>query len=96
MDEWLIYDSEYAILIILCLHDLPSLSPPTPFSLSSFVIRGIPIQWERSGVQMADLNERKNGARAKIRMMVGQAFNHLFNTYFTQVGYVINVISCLM
>jgi len=45
---------------------------------------------------MADLNERKNGARAKIRMMVGQAFNHLFNTYFTQVGYVINVISCLM
>jgi len=47
---------------ILSLHDLLSL-PQTPFSRSlrsiPFVIRGI--QWERYRLQMADLNERKNG-----------------------------------
>jgi len=49
--------------IILCLHDLPSLSHKVCFLALSgppFVIRGIPIQWERSRLQMADLNERKN------------------------------------
>jgi len=40
------------------------LSPKLRFLARSgppFVIRGIPIQWERSGLQMADLNERNNG-----------------------------------
>jgi len=49
---------------ILCLHDLSSLSPKFRFLARSgppFVLRGIPIQWERSGLQMADLNERENG-----------------------------------
>jgi len=46
---------------LLCLHDLPSLSPKVCFPARSgppFVIRDIPIQWERSGLQMADLNEQ--------------------------------------
>jgi len=46
---------------ILCLHDLPSKVRFLARSGPPFVIRGIPIQWERSGLQMADLNERNNG-----------------------------------
>ena len=61
--SWL--DYKVNVSWILCLHDLPSLSlsPTLRFLARSgppFVIRGIPIQWERSGLKMADLSERNN------------------------------------
>jgi len=48
---------------LFCVCPISPLSPKVCFLARSgppFVIRGIPIQWERSGLQMADLNERKN------------------------------------
>jgi len=58
------YESfQFIKTVILCLHDLPSLCPKVCFLARlglPFLIRGIPIQWERSGLQMADLNKRKN------------------------------------
>jgi len=74
---------------ILCLHDLPSLSPKDRFSLAlPYVIRGIRIQWERSGLQMADLHERKNGVwgrerrdRANNRIPWEFIFLHFFTVH---------------
>ena len=48
---------------ILCLHDLPSLSPKLCFTARSgppFVIRSVLIGWGWPGLQMVDLSEREN------------------------------------
>jgi len=49
--------------LILCLHDLSSLSPKLCFFARSgppFVIRGVLIGWGWPGLQMVDLSEREN------------------------------------
>jgi len=51
-------------LLILCLHDLPSLSPKVRYFARSgppFVIRSVLIGWGCPGLQMVDLSERENG-----------------------------------
>jgi len=49
---------------ILCLHDLPSLSPKLRYFARSgppFVIRSVLIGWGCPGLQLVDLSERENG-----------------------------------
>jgi len=57
----LLIDSDSAIL---CLHDLPFLSPKLHYFARSgppFVIRSVLIEWGYPGLQMVDLSERENG-----------------------------------
>jgi len=54
----------YPLKFILCLHDLPSLSPKLRYFARSgppFVIRSVLIGWGCPGLQMVDLSERENG-----------------------------------
>jgi len=49
---------------ILCLHDLPPLSPKLRYLARSgppFVIRSLLIGWGCPGLKMVDLSERENG-----------------------------------
>jgi len=68
---WQFENRPFLIWVFLfCVCTISPLSPKVRFVARSgppFVIRAILIQWERSGLQMADLNERNNGVWGRER-----------------------------